>query len=76
MKPKSLAAVCVFSLSVGLQLLFFLLFPSWYPAVQDRIADGNLGGAIFILAGLCVASPVALLYLTVMEGQEVSRGGR
>lgn len=62
-KPKWLAGACVLSLALGLQLLFFLLLPDLYPAVQDRIIDRSLSGVVLGLGLACTALPVSILYL-------------
>ena len=60
-----LASCC--SMTLGLYLLSFLLFPDYYPAIHDRIADGNLTHEVAFTGLICVLCPIALLYLMTSQ---------
>ena len=50
------------SMALGLQLILFLVSPSWYPAVHQRIIDWNWGFFVAMNGLVCVTLPVILLY--------------
>lgn len=50
------------SLALGLQMILFLVCPSWYPTVHERILDLHWMGVVAVNASLCIALPLMLLY--------------
>lgn len=60
-RPWFTAPLCVLSLSLGMLLLFFLVFPWLYPEIHDRIACRNMRPMVAGIGSLCVLFPVMLL---------------
>jgi len=65
--PWPLVPCCILSLTLGLFLLSFLLFPGYYPDITDRIAAGHLMANITIIGLFCVSLPISLLYLATLK---------
>jgi len=65
--PMLLLPCCVLSLSIGLLLFMFILFPCWYPLVSERMIERNMVISVFLIANLNVFLPVTLLYLAVKD---------
>jgi len=61
-RPRLLVPTCVCSLTLGLLLLSFLVFPERYPAVHDRMIARRLAPTVLALGILCVSLPITLLY--------------
>jgi hypothetical protein len=55
------------SMALGLQLILFLVFPSWYPGVHETIIDWNWGFFVAMNGLACVTLPVILLYCITRE---------
>jgi len=67
--PWPLVPVCIISLTLGMYLTSFMLFPTYYPAVTTRIADGHWTSRIVIISFFCVSLPIALLKLATSESR-------
>lgn len=55
------------SIALGLQLILFLVCPSWYPAVHERILDWNWGWFVGANGFICCTLPVILLFCITRE---------
>jgi len=55
------------SIALGLQLILFLVFPSLYPVIHERIFELNWGCFVALNGSICVSLPVILLYCITRE---------
>jgi len=69
-KPWFIVPLCICSLTLGLLLLFFLIFPDYYGEVHERIMRRNFFVVVATLGTLCVSLPIILLFLATREEHE------
>lgn len=69
-RPRLIVPCSVFSLALGLQLFYFLLFPQWNPEVHERMIAKRLTHTACLVAFFCVSLPIGLLYYGVKHENE------
>lgn len=69
-KPWNMVPLCIFSLAVGLLLLFYLAFPEIFPRPHQTLMERHLAPVAAFFGILCVLMPVSALYWAIRKEGE------
>lgn len=69
-QPWNMVPLLIFSLTVGLLLLAYLIFPGIYPRYHQALADRNLIPLAAFFGVLSVLLPVGTLYWATRPEKE------
>ncbi len=73
-KPWFLVPLCIFSLTVGLMLLSYLVFPEISPRAHQNLVERNLAPLAGFFGLLCVLLPVGMLFWATRKENEKAEG--
>lgn len=66
-KPWFVVPLCICSLTLGLLLLSFVVFPETHPEVYERIMLKHYLSMVITIGSFCVSLPILLLLLVTRK---------